>query len=85
MCCFDIMLSFGISEAVVAFAVVAPSLARGERVLPLQYHSSLHVLLHVGPPDIGPPPTPTHPSSPRRLVALSAVPDAARRSMLRRK
>lgn len=40
MCCFDITLSFGISEAMVAFAVVAPSLARGERVLPLRYHSS---------------------------------------------
>lgn len=40
MCCFDIMLSFGISEAMVALALVALSLARGMRVLPLWYHSS---------------------------------------------
>lgn len=40
MCCFDIMLSFGISEAMVALALVALSLARGMRVLPLRYHSS---------------------------------------------
>lgn len=40
MCCFDIMLSFGISEAMMALAVVALSLARGKRVLPLRYHLS---------------------------------------------
>jgi hypothetical protein len=44
-----------------------------------------HVLLCVEPLDTGPPPTPMHPSLPRRLAALSAVPAVARRSMLRRR
>lgn len=33
----------------------------------------------------GPPPIPMHPNLPRRLVAPSAAPDAARQSMLRRR